>query len=378
VPRGNAMKKVAVIGGGFAGIAALRYLSRYKKVCDVTLFDAKEDFEFLPLLPDILSGSVLSEDIQAPLCAIAGKCGASFVREKVAGVDAEAGTVKTSQREETFDYIIVAVGSLPQFYGNAAAEQYGKTLNSVKNAVAIREGIIREEVETVVVCGGGYTGVEAMTHIWKLLHREKMKRRLVIVNKGATLVPTLPGWVQRYVEKQVQVLGIEVKNNAKVVSGDEKTVVCSDGSEYNNAFLVWTAGVQVPSLLQGEVDATSQGRIKVDAHMRAAARCYIVGDMAAVYDERKQLVRMGAQFSVPQGKCAARNIVRDIIGRAPVVYTARDLGYIIPMAHNKSCGEVLGVPIRGRMATALHYIMSVIRFPDLKARLRLIRGLKVT
>ena len=105
-----------------------------------------------------------------------------------------------------------------------------------------------------------------------------------------------------------------------------------------------------------------------------ADNCFVAGD-AAEFLRKGAPLRMAVQFSIAQGNLAAANILRSNRNNPPAKYVPLDLGFVIPMANNKSCGRVMGVNLKGALPTLMHYLMCIYRTRGLINKLRLIREL---
>jgi NADH dehydrogenase FAD-containing subunit len=121
-------------------------------------------------------------------------------------------------------------------------------------------------------------------------------------------------------------------------------------------------------------DKNPQGRIKVDEYMRLADDCYVAGD-AAYVPYKDGFLRMAVQFAITEGHNAASNIINSIRGLPLTKFKPVDMGYIIPMANNRSCGEIMRMRFKGKFATFLHFIMCIYRSCGIRKKLGIIKGL---
>ena len=123
----------------------------------------------------------------------------------------------------------------------------------------------------------------------------------------------------------------------------------------------WTAGVKTSDFISKlNVEKTGQGRIKVDEFLRLKDGIFVVGD-AAGFLYKKMPLRMAVQFSILQGRIAGANVINTILNKPLIKYNPKDLGYVIPMANNKSCSKILGLNLKGVFPTILHYFMCIYR-----------------
>lgn len=362
------MKKILIIGAGFAGLAAGGELSRSKVKLglDIKLIDQGREFSFLPMLPDAVGGRVSLQHLGCDLTALTDKSGFKFVMDKVSAVDLKAKQVICPSRIFDYDFLIIASGSQTNFYGNQDAINHGYKLDDLHDANLIHKTLSEESFDVYLVCGGGYTGIEVATNLKAYLMRKKKNKRVIILERTPAILGLLPEWMKKYVLNNLQELDIEIMTNASIDRIEGRKIILADKTILNNTMLIWAAGVRTADFIQNlKAEKSPQGRIKVDAYLRLDENCFVVGD-AAYVEHNNSFLRMAVQFAICQGRCAGDNIARSIRGRGLVKYAPRDLGYIIPMANNKSCGTILGVNVRGFLPTLMHYAMCIYRMPGMK------------
>jgi len=370
--------RVLIIGGGFAGLAAAGRLSgpaahgRFQ----VTLADRRDTHQFLPVLPDLVGRDIRPEDVQYPLAEAAHAYGFRFVPEAVKSVDLGGRTAVTdSGATLPFDFLLVASGSESDFHGREDCRGQALTLHSVADVLALRAAARDERTAAMVVAGGGYTGVEGATNLWRAARGRESPLRIVIVETGAALCAALPPRFQAYIGRNVCSLGIEVRTGTAVAEVSGGTVQLSSGESLDRARLLWAAGVCTSALVRAlPAEKTPNGRLLVDESLRFAPGCFAAGD-AAAFRRDGQPLRMGVQFSLSEGAAAADNIRRAAEGRPLRGFRPFDPGYLVPMANGRACGKVLGAGLRGRLPMALHYAMCLLRLRGMGRRWGLLRSL---
>ncbi|MBM3248803.1 MAG: hypothetical protein FJZ10_05250 [Candidatus Omnitrophica bacterium] len=369
------MKKVIIIGGGFAGISALNRLRRFKNLADITLIDRKDEFNFLPMLPDIIGRGIHPELLAFKLDDYCKKVGIKFIKDEIAKIDLEKNIIFSRDNSFPYDYLIVASGSQTNFYGNEAAKKYSYKLDSTEDAANILEQLSENIFDAFIIAGGGYTGIEVATNLRRYLDRKKINKRIVIVERAPSILGLLPEWMKQYVNNNLKKLNIDILTNVTLDKIEIDKVFLSNKDELERAMLIWTAGVKTADFIFNlNKDKTPQGRIKVDEFLRITNNCFVVGD-ANTFSYKEKPLRMAVQFSIFQGELAAINIIKSINGSKLIAYKPIDLGYVIPMANNVSCGTILGINFRGLIATMLHYFMCIYRSRGFKNRLGVLKAL---
>lgn len=357
------MKKVLIIGAGFAGLSAAERLSRCKDGLKLILIDAKPVSDFLPLLPDCIGRGLNARSLSFEIAGFCRKRGLDFLNAQVSAVDLQARQVVAGGERLGYDCLLIASGSQTNFYGNKELESAAFKLDDAADARRINIALAEREFDSYIVCGGGYTGIEAATNLRLYLNKKKKDKRVAIMERAPAILGPLPQWMKEYVRSNLKKMNIEVSLNTSIDKIDTRTM------------LIWAAGVRAADFIQAlNAGKNPQGRIKVDKYLSLNDSCFVAGD-AAWFAHQGSFLRMAVQFAIMQGRLAAENIIRSIRGARLREFKPLDLGYVIPMANNHSCGNALGVNTRGRLPTLLHYLMCTYRLRSWKNKFAILKGL---
>ncbi len=370
--------RVVVVGGGFAGLRCLGLLRRGSSALALTLVDPSPESVFRPLLPDVIAGKIALRRLLLPLDPFCARNRAEFVKEaaeRTEGVE----IVLASGRRLPFDQLVVACGASPAFFGNDAAREIAFPLYSAADAARLlrrtEDVIVSGRPHSFVVVGGGYTGLEAATALaWRIRRRVPPDRRgnfaVRIVELAPRILGRLPDRFALPAARAAVRLGVEISTGARIGSVSPDAIEI-DGRRSGDFTLVWSAGVAAEAFA-GRIDSPRdrQGRLLVGPDLRLPGRknVYALGDCAAFADG-KEVLRMAVQFSRGEGEAAARNILRQVRGEDSLPFRPRDLGWLIPVASWRAWGEVLGLPVGGRLGALFHYAMCVHRTHRLADRI---------
>jgi len=369
------MKKIMIIGAGFAGLSAAKRLFRTGLALEITLFDKKGQVNFLPLIPDCIGRGINPKFLVNDVASLYRNSKIRFIRQEVTSVDLAIGQIRAGLTTYVYDYLVIASGSQPNFFSNPDAQAYGHPLNNVIDVQEIISCLKENSFEHLIICGAGYTGVEAATNLWLYFKKRGMLKKIIIVERAPAILGVLPDWMKDYVARNLKSMGIEVLINSVIEKIQADKVSVSGGREFPRSVLIWVPGVKTAEFIQKlDIPKNPQGRIVVDEYLRAGQNCFCAGD-TAFFSRKNSFLRMAIQFAIAQGDQAAKNIIRSIKNIPLKKYRPLDLGYIIPMANNRSCGRVLGLNVLGHLATFLHFSMCVFRSMGLKNKAGIINNL---
>ncbi|MFC1452720.1 NAD(P)/FAD-dependent oxidoreductase [Verrucomicrobiota bacterium] len=367
------MKRIVIVGGGFAGLAAAKALGRKRRSgLEVILLDRRTAQQNLPLIPDLVGRAYDPGLFRFDLATAARRWGHTFLQHDVKGIDVRAGRLEAEGESMAYDHLIVATGSRTHLRHMAGAGDGLMVLDSAADAVAIRKRVWETDPRCIVVAGGSYTGVEVATQLQCALGRAGRKCRVVLLNRRERTCRNLPVSMSRYIEANLQRLGIEIRHQTTLDSVESNVACLSTGETLDGSLAIWTAGVQPPEVVRTlDLPVTSDGRLVTDASLQIAEHAHAAGDTAG-FLVRGKPARMSVQFAIMSGRHAAQCVLRGMAGRPPRRFRPVDLGYVVPMANFRGCGTAMGVPIRGRLPMLLHYTMSLYRTFGWQNRMRLL------
>ena len=370
----NKRPHVVVAGAGFGGLWATRAL-RHAPVT-VTLIDRRNYHTFLPLLYQVAASELEPEEIAYPVRSILrGMPNAEFILGEVSHIDFTTRRIQTSGGQLAYDYLVLALGSTSHFFGVSGAAQHAFPLKTLEQGIALRNHILecferavhepeaerRQRALTFVVVGGGATGVEFAGALAELIHGPLAKdyptldvgqMRMVLLEAGEQLLPTLPDRLRAYAYTRLGRLGVEVRLRTTASRISAQAVQLKDGSAIPTETVVWTAGVQgastagawgLPTAVNGQVQVLPT--LQVASHPEV----YVIGDLACVAGDQPPLP-MTAPVATQQGLAAAQNIARQVTGQPPRPFHYRDQGTMATIGRNAAVAYVAGQPITGFVA----------------------------
>jgi NADH dehydrogenase len=342
------MTNIVVIGAGYAGVLATKKLEkklRKKKLADetqITLIDKHPYHTMLTELHEVAACRVGEESVKMNLDQIFAGRKVNVVLDTVTKVDFENCKVQGKNNAYDYDYLVVAAGSKPTYFGVEGAEENSYTLWSYDDAVKLRDRIHdcfrmaadetdeakRKELLSFYVVGAGFTGVEMVGELAEytpiLCKRFNIKREdvtIVDVDGLSRPVPILPEKLSNKVDKRLRKMGVDVVMNASVVGVGKNFIKLKKNDEVTEhvaGTVIWTAGIEsseITSDIAKEVTSGGRGRIQVDEHLRSVdhENVYVIGDnMLYTAPGEERPVPQMVENAEHSAATVAKNIMADI------------------------------------------------------------------
>ncbi|HDT5518428.1 TPA: NAD(P)/FAD-dependent oxidoreductase [Klebsiella aerogenes] len=344
-------KQILIVGAGFAGMWAALSAARLaeknqQQAVDITVIAPQPE---LRIRPRFYESDVSS--LVAPLQPLFDATGIRFLRGSVSQIHPADKTVTwTDSNGEShaqyWDRLVLASGSHVNRAMVTGAAQHAFDLDQLESATTLENHLIalaqRPQIDarnTVVVCGGGFTGIEmAMELPTKLraIFGSNSKTRVVVVERGPQPGSRYSDALREVIIQASKELGVEWLVNAEVASVDAAGVNLKDGKRIDSQTVIWTVGVQANNLT-AQIDAPRdrQGRLHVNAELQVVGYddIYATGDVAyAATDDKGNHALMTCQHAILLGKFAGNNAAAGLLGVAPLPYrqetyvTCLDLG----------------------------------------------------
>jgi NADH:ubiquinone reductase (H+-translocating) len=365
--------RVVVVGGGFAGLSAAVGLAGAP--ARVTLIDRRNFHLFTPLLYQVAVGTLAPADICPPLRRVLHRqANADVLLGEVRELDAEQRqVVMTDGTRVEYDTLIVAAGTQPNYFGRDQWEGWAPALKTIEDATEARRRVllalesaeresdprIRRSWMTMVVVGGGPTGVEmagALADVTRRSLRGHFRRirpsdvRIVLLHSGDALLSHFSPGLQRLTRRELERRGVEVRFGSRVtdVDSDGVTIETADGRERLEARTVlWTAGVRASGLgravgraLGVEVDRSGRVPVEPDLTVRGHPEVLVIGDMAAFVERGGDALPQLAAVATQQGQHAAQVVRARLEERLPMPFAYRARGNMATIGRGDAITEM--------------------------------------
>lgn len=372
--------RVVIIGAGFGGLNAAKTLAN--QPVEVLLVDRANFHTFTPLLYQVATCGLEPEEIGYPIRGIfRGADNIQFLMGEVTAVD-KAGQhvyVRTNgiERQECYDYLVVAAGSVTNYFKTPGVEQHGFELKDLEDAVILRNHILsmferavwiedpakKQALTTIVVVGGGPTGLETAgalhelyTHVLKKEYPqlEAQPSPIVLIEATDRLLAAFPDELQQSAQHQLDSLGVKTIIGKPLVEAAHDRVVLQDGEVIPTYTLIWAAGVKaspLASLLDVDLARANRVPVRPTMQMTTSDRIYVVGDMAYLEDPDGTPYPMLIPVAKQQGILAAHNILRRTAGQAEHEFRYSDRGTMATIGRNRAVAWIFNrIKLSGYLA----------------------------
>jgi len=387
--------RVVVVGAGFGGLTLVRALRRAP--VDVTLLDQYNYHLFTPLLYQVATALLDPSEIAHPIRAVLRRQrNVRVVMGRLLDVHLDDRRVDTTAGSLDYDHLVVAVGSVNNFFANRSVEEQSYPLKTLDDALALRNHVLetferasvtsddaqRKRLETIAVVGAGPTGVEcsgAFAELSALVLRRDFRGSpltevdITLLEAAPAVLGTFAPSLQRAARRTLQRKRVVVRLQTAVREmTPEGVVVLEDGSRIDAATVVWTAGVKAsPIAGMLGVAPVDGGRVPVDAWMRVGGRpdVFAIGDVAAVQGDGGPHPML-APVAIQQGEHVARQIVAAATGgAAPGPFRYFDKGTMATIGRNSGIAQIGPLRVSGFAGWLMWLFVHLVQIISFRSRL---------
>lgn len=365
--------RVIVIGGGFAGLSAVRTLR--SAAVDILLIDRVNHHTFQPLLYQVATAGLAAPSISAPLRHILrSQRNATVILGEVRSIDIADRSVNVDGISQRYDFLIVATGSTHAYFGHDEWARHAPGLKTLEDALRIRARILtaferaeatddpagQREWLTFLIVGAGATGVELAGTLAEIA-RHTLKREfrhidpasatVLLVEGGPRVLPSFPESLSAKARRQLERLGVRVRTGRPVTALDDRGVMIGD-ERIAARTILWAAGVAASPLgatLGVAVDRA--GRVPVTAQLSTPdhPEVFVVGDLAAVPGDSGPVPAI-APAAKQMGRFAARAILAKLTGRRIGSFRYRDFGSLATIGRMAAVADFGRIRLSGLLA----------------------------
>jgi NADH:ubiquinone reductase (H+-translocating) len=337
-----AKKRVIIVGGGFGGVKCAEILSRKLSAdeVEIVLFDQRNHLVFSPLLAEVVGSSINPLDCVVPLRQLLPKvfCRIEEVRNlSLASREIEYLAEDGQWTRMSYDHLVVACGNVTNLNVVPGMADHSFPLKTVVDAARLRSHLMAqmEQAEvssgtarccwrlTVLVVGGGYSGVEAAGEINDLLrdsaryfrHWTKADIKVILIHAHNEILPEISPGLRKFAQRKMERAGVQFILNARVAAATPEGVALQDGQFIRGATVVCTIGSSTAPVIAPLEAPKEKGRLATepDLRLKGSSNAWAVGDCAwAINSYNGEPSPTTGQFAERQGRQCALNIIRSL------------------------------------------------------------------
>jgi NADH:ubiquinone reductase (H+-translocating) len=385
-------KRIVIVGGGFGGLMLARKLVNTKY--QIILVDKNNYHQFPPLFYQVAMAGLEPSSIVFPFRKLFQKVENVLFRvAELQSVDYEGKYIYTNNGKLRFDYLVLALGTDTNYYGNANIAEHTIPMKSVAEALYLRNAILsdyekalltndveeQQSLMDIVIVGGGPTGVEIAGAL------AEMKRDVLpieyselqcndidyyLIQSGNQLLKGMSDNAAKTSEKFLTDLGVKIIKNARVTDYDGKTVTMDNGQKIQTLKVIWAAGV-TSLKIEGlnEDDYGFSNRLKVDetCKLENYENFYCIGDNCIMHQEHyPEGHPQVAQVAIQQAKFLADHLKRLVDNRPTKKFQYKDLGAMATIGRHKAVVDFPKWQISGFFAWLIWLFIHLISIMGVK------------
>ena len=393
------MQKIVIVGGGAGGLELVSKLSRKlgkRGLAHITLVDRQSTHVWKPLLHEVAAGVIDKNSDGVDYSIHAARHDYHFQLGNMSDIDRpnklikldaildEQGEIIIPSREISYDYLVLAIGSVSNDFGTPGVSEHAYLLDSLQQAERFHKALLNQLLKinqhpdlsttlNVAIVGAGATGTELaaqLHHIANLARSYGMpqmsSKRLVIsiIEAGERILPALPERIAHSAKKALTKLGIKVLEGTRITSANKQGFVTIDDELIEADLLVWAAGVKAPDFIQNlnifETNKAQQILVNQKLQSTICEKTFVIGDCCGFKQQDGTWVPPRAQSAHQMANVAVTNLINTFKSKPLVNYRYTDYGSLVHLSRYSTVGNLMGslsnssMFIEGRLAKLVY------------------------
>ncbi|OGU39038.1 MAG: pyridine nucleotide-disulfide oxidoreductase [Ignavibacteria bacterium GWB2_35_12] len=386
--------RVIIIGGGFGGLTAAKSLKNDN--VDIILIDKTNHHLFQPLLYQVATAALSPGDIAIPLRSILRRQkNVQVIMDEALRIDINLRTIYFRDGELQYDYLILAPGALHSYYGHQNWEKYAPGIKSLKDALSIREQVLKsfEYAERLygtpgakkylnfVIIGGGPTGIELAGAVAEIARKTMLPDfpilkyddiQVFLIESSERLLPSFPPGLSDYTYKTLIKLGVQILTKTRVTDIDNDYVYLTSGKiETRNA--IWAAGNEASPLLQSlGLPLDKSGRVIVNNNLSIPGidNVFVIGDSAHFEDKNGNILPSLAPVAMQEARFVAKMIENRKYQNTIKPFQYKDRGSLATIGKAKAIALFGKIKFSGFLAWLIWSFLHILFIINFRNRFR--------
>ena len=392
-------KRIVIVGGGFAGVTlAQRLERRLPEGVEIIVLSADNHLVFTPMLPEVVGRTISPLHVVVPGRQLTRRT--KWLEARVSRIDREHNEAHYFRGDGTaasigYTHLVFACGAAANLEEIPGLAARGYALKTVIDAIVMGNDLIgnfetaatetdaaeRQRLLTVVVIGGGFSGVEVAGHIADLMraiHRfypelQRQTPHVVLLQKGKHLLPELHHEsLSKFTVQKLRLNGIKVRLETSARKIDSVAVQLTSDERIETGLIVCTAGTETHPLIKDLGLPLQKGRLETDPDMKAkgTANLWALGDCSLVPNAHDgHACPATAQFAVQQAAQLAENLQLTLRGNKTKPFNYHPRGLLAAIGHRNAVAVIYGVKLSGFLAWLLWRGIYLMKLPTFSRKL---------
>jgi len=384
-------KKVVILGAGYGGLLAAMNIRKYltKDQAQVTVINQYPTHQIITELHRLAAGSVAEQAVAMPLAKLFKGKDIDLKIAKVESFSADQKEVKLSDGSSlSYDALVVALGSKTAYFGIPGLEENSMVLKSADDANKIYQHIEERIAEyaktkneadaTILIGGGGLTGVELVGEIADMMPKlarsygvNPKEVKLLLVEAGPKILPVLPAHLIERATASLEARGVQFLTGLPVTNVDGNVIDLKDGQKITANTFVWTGGVQGNPLVGQSGLDVDRGRATVNEYLQSTSHkdVFVVGDSAVVFGEDGRPLPPTAQIAWQMGEQTGYNVFAYLENKSFKEFTQVNSGTLASLGRKDAVATIgaNSIPLKGLPASLMKEASNVRYLSHIKA-----------
>lgn len=377
--------KIVVLGAGYGGLMTVTRLVKKIGVneADVTLVNKHNYHYETTWMHEASAGTLHHDRCRYQIKDVINTSRVNFVQDTVKKIDKEGKKVVLETGELSYDYLVVALGAVPETFGISGLKEYAFSISNINSSRQLREHIEyqfatynteaekRPERLTIVVGGAGFTGIEFLGELGNRIPElcreydiDRQQVRLICVEAAPSVLPGFDPELVDYAVNYLEGKGVEFKIGTAVKECTPDGIICGKDDqteEIKAGTVVWAAGVRGNPIIEESGFENMRGRVKVKPDLRVEGHddIFVIGDCSLIINEETERpYPPTAQISMQQGETCANNLAALIHGKETETFSFDNKGSVASLGEHDAIGVAFGRKMTGTTASMMKKIID--------------------
>ena len=360
-------KRVIIVGGGYAGVQALKILAPSGE-CDIVLIDQHPYHYLQTEAYELIANECSMTRVMIDLVALCLSYGShvTYIKDTIREIDYEAKRIIGNISGHSYDYMLLCTGSRTAYNGGTEGlREHSHGVKTLQSALSFKQQFeqrLYERMETeggwcsepfnIVIGGGGLSGVEIaaeMAHYIRIFHKDNTLTcdniHIFLIIPHETVLEGMEEYLIKQATKRLIQLDVRIINHSRITSVQEHTLTLNGTDAICFDFMIFTGGIVASTLTAGmTVAKNKKSQLITDEYMRVV-ECegvFAAGDIAELHDPQGKLVPPTAQGAEASGISAAKNILALVQGKPMVRSNVHLKGMMIALGGGYASVSLLG------------------------------------